>query len=780
MFLNGGIFDEVPDTLRKVVFADLHSLATREGISTPLRAHSAMALSECYTLGFGVNHDIAKVSHWLLRAAVGGMHKAALWYHRVCAALGEDPSPEASDLEGREVEEALSSVPTELYLLRRIQHHNTSAIERARKLLGSSPAVESLSFLFRLSLFNEDLVDELPLLHLVSWLGDHVTVEDLLAKFVVEANTKSKLGFSAAHYACLGGSLTTLRILVQYGVPLSPAGSSDITPLHFCIFMPFQDLPDAVALILSAGAPIHDGKPREFKWDDHDIRLGGSPVAWAITTRNRPMVQLLLPHCSECDPAWLFTAISHFFWEILEDLLLHFKGNLDTDNPLTRLHPVQRPFSHWIAHGSEHTRAIQRTVQVCIDHGLLEFDTARDGDNEPLETLITNARTHGDMDLIEAVTAAAPQEFIKRVPAGFARDSVLESALSMAGNNPIWCGILRRLAAMYTIEELERDRGFQGNILTAAIVSGSLVGARVLLERGLDVNKPYQIVEELEMTAIRDCIAVSGSAEMMALLVEFGANLLYKDAATGMTPLQWLTTGHLQTDAMLELLLKHEYEDSFLVDVLDRSLTTFISAELSQPAIPPPHSPGDVVDRRTHREHIRSLLTHPQFAKHVNSPCKEGYLLIHKAALMLHEEAVRLLLEAGSDASIPLRVGQLQLLPLQLACAQGRMLSLVNGLNAAEYQQNATATRRRAQALPVAEELLRWHQARGDGLFKGIVTRHLACRMLILRQGGEGSAGNDSVGTWPGVDEGVTPQDLIRLKVAEDEEVAAMMGTITD
>ncbi|KAK0701331.1 hypothetical protein B0H67DRAFT_98423 [Lasiosphaeris hirsuta] len=783
VWLSDAIFDELPENLRRLVLADLDGLATAGDVSAPVRAHAAMTMSECYTLGFGVNHDTTQVTYWLLKAAMSGLRKATLWYHRVCVAVGEVPSSEAEHLEGRELEEALPSVPTELYLLHRIQRHNMNAVEQARKSLDVPTMPASSSFVFRLSIFSEDVVDELPLLHLFSWLGDLVAVQDLLTRSAAAPDAKSKLGFSAAHYACLGGSLPTLRILVDHAVPLLPAAFGDITPLHFCVFMPIEDLPEAVALLLSGGTPVDAGQPREFNWDDHDIRLGGSPLFWAIKTRNRPMVQLLLPHYDKLDHVWVFIAISRFFWDILEDLLLRFKDELDINNVYTRLHPLDRPFSHWIAHGSGHIEAIQRTVQLCIDHDLMRYDTEDDGDSGHLKTLITNARTQGDTDLIEAVVAGAPRDYIKHEPAGLIGEPVMMTIFSMTGNSPIWYGTLRRMADLYTVEELERSRVPQGNMLTAAVIRGSLVGARVLLEKGIDVNKPYQVVEGVEMTAIHDCINVSGSAEMMALLVEFGADLVVKDSTTSRAPLQWLMMGRLQTDAVLELLLKHDYQDSFYAAVLDHSLTWFIAAELDQPVGPSTQGLGDVLDRRTHREQLRTLLTHPRIARHVNTLCEQGYSLIHKAAIALHLETVRLLLDAGADASVPLRVGQLQLLPLQLACAQARVLSLTDALGGMEYQQDAISPRRRAQALLVAEELLRWHQARGDGLFGGIEARHIACRTLILQSGlelpGPGPrTGDDAVGNWPGVKEGLRPQDLIRRKLGEDDEISAMVEAV--
>lgn len=73
----------------------------------------------------------------------------------------------------------------------------------------------------------------------------------------------------------------------------------------------------------------------------------------------------------------------------------------------------------------------------------------------------------------------------------------------MAGNNPIWYNTLRQVVDPYPIEELEQGRQPQGNMLSAAVVTGSVVAARVPLEKGVKINKPYPAAGA-EMTAIHD------------------------------------------------------------------------------------------------------------------------------------------------------------------------------------------------------------------------------------------------------------------------------------
>jgi hypothetical protein len=101
------------------------------------------------------------------------------------------------------------------------------------------------------------------------------------------------------------------------------------------------------------------------------------------------------------------------------------------------------------------------------------------------------------------------------------------------------------------------------------------------------------------------------------------------------------------------------------------------------------------------------------------------------------------------------------------------------GLYAAEQQDeedaNTVIRRRRGQAMEVVTELLKWHVARGDGLFEGITDLHLACLMgseeemlRLLDQGMDGMA----KGHWPGLEHRVTPAELLRHALEADVDVA--------
>ncbi|SPN99187.1 uncharacterized protein DNG_02224 [Cephalotrichum gorgonifer] len=96
--------------------------------------------------------------------------------------------------------------------------------------------------------------NELLPLHIASWLGEDALVIRLLE--TTDPGVKSVLGFNAVHFACLGGHLSVLRILLEHNVPLVAADFRSITALHLAIFFPPADLALAVSLLLNKGCSL--------------------------------------------------------------------------------------------------------------------------------------------------------------------------------------------------------------------------------------------------------------------------------------------------------------------------------------------------------------------------------------------------------------------------------------------------------------------------------------------------------------------------------------------
>lgn len=338
------------------------------------------------------------------------------------------------------------------------------------------------------------------------------------------------------------------------------------------------------------------------------------------------------------------------------------------------------------------------------------------------------------------------------------RNPAISFAFQASGNNIAWYSTIQGLTEFYTLEEMQHGTGPGGNFLMNAVTNNSLVGARVLLEKGVDANRTVE--GSLTTTAIHECISMSGTVEMLKLLMEHGARLRAKDLILGRSALQYLLLGRSQR-AILELLLEYEHEDAVYIQLLHELLILQFQEWTSLNTA-----------YKHARENLRYVLDHRRLQRYINAPGDDGCTLLQRAAWGLHLDSVRLLLDAGADASIPFVVGQAQALPLQLACTQSRGVTAV----ALQHKDRDDAVNRgrRAQAMEVAKELLRWHHAWGEALFSDITELHLACRMAmeeevlrLLQAGFDPHKG----GQWPGYEADVSPRDLLSLDLEKDDHV---------
>ena len=729
-----------------------------------------MTLSESYTLGFDDKYDTDQVLHWLLEAALHGLRKAGLWYHRVCLAFGKEASPRASSLDGWNLEQRLAGTPTELYLQQRAQYQNKMVADNARESL--SPGYGGLFsvpdvFVFRLSLFDEAVVDELQPLHLACWLGEDKAVKDLLGR--TAPDSVSSLGLNAAHYACLGGNLSTLTMLVQHNVPLSPASFHGITPLHLAIFFSLDNLPDAVDFLLNHGVSADAESFGEIKWDDHDLRLEGTATQWATLLRHVPMVRLLLPHHIDPSDIWplIDIATCRFYWDMLEILVPRVNlADWDADVDLAQLWAVARPFAHWIAHGGDHITAIERTVQVCIKHGLFRFKN-RAYRASMLQNVIASSRTLEDFYVIKAIVKSAPASYVKHHALG--NPPAFESASRAARDRFSWYDTLRRIADLYTVEELQQEHPSSASILSFTLSTGSIVGVRVLLEKGIDVNGPrFRRVMPLSLLHWYPGRRLR-AVDFVSLFLDFGLDVW----SDGGDFLKSCICHEGRGDIVVGLSSKLDCPVSFLVDVLDFSLS-------KQFAKFPLRRENDNFGPHARQEqwlHFRYLVNHAPFSRHINTAYGPGNTLIHKAAAILNIDSVQLLLDAGAHADAQFLVGRRPLLPLQIACSHAKFLFFSEELGMAGSEDDLGPSRK-SQALDVALELLKWHVAKGDGLFRGIKRLHLAGRMAMASEFAallEEGHDQNARGTWPGVDGEVTPRDLLWMTLEEDKEISLIL-----
>jgi hypothetical protein len=262
------------------------------------------------------------------------------------------------------IEVHLHMVPTECYLLSRIHYMAYSKwrqVSEATDMSAAKDLTEPTQYLvFGLELFSSWELDNLLPLHFAAWSGDDTMVLKLLQNGSHYAVSTQNL--TALHYSCLGGRLSTMVILLDSKISASTKAFHDITPLHLSIFFNETDVSQAVSLLVQSGADPEAAVAETVYWEDHDIQLSGTAIDWAVLSRNLAAVKALLPHSRgrKC----LNYAMRHFFWEIADYILEYSHSNGENSEDLHTLSCLKRPFSHWIAHGSNHVEAIRQTIAV--------------------------------------------------------------------------------------------------------------------------------------------------------------------------------------------------------------------------------------------------------------------------------------------------------------------------------------------------------------------------------------------------------------------------------
>ena len=728
--------------LKQRAFEELKLLAGSEQFPSGSRADAAMTLSECYAIGYGTEHDSGQLVHWLNEARLLGHEKATAWYHRVCLALDISAIPDEENSIYQVIEQDLVTLPTERYLESRIQKLVKAAVLDAQNL-ASEPDFSNLGLpcqdaRYQVKLFISSNVDEVGPLHFAALIGNTTSVIELLQ--IVPVNSLSKNGFCPIHYACMGGHLSILDILIRNGACAHTKGPYGITPLHLSIFFASLEAPPVVELLLAHGASSEEETTSMIYWTDNDLKLTGTPLHWATSTRNQALVKALLPHPSteEC----LQVAIWRFYWEIVELLLEHLGSTFQPMRDSLQFGTITEPFSHWIAHGRDRFDSITRTIHSSRSLHLLRDRT--DYGESCLMSVVNTAAVEDDFRLIEDILSHMTDAEVKETDTdGF---SALMWAIAEATHHSIWTGTLKALIGYYTVEELEAESMFSNSYIHYAITRGSVIGARILLEKGVNANQPTFDVYAL--TPLHLCKINQNSPDMFQLLVKHGADLELRDGILDQNPFQTLVWGHFKSRGLLDISLKHQKDERLITETLHELL--FAAAGAGGP------------NRSDALEAFKHILKDESVVKCIDFPDQNGATLLHKAAYVLEPRTIKILLEAGADANIPLRVGDSQTFPLQVACAVGR-------LHSQRPSRDKDAQLIEA-SLNVSRELLQWHKVNGD-LFYGISLLHLAAHMRVVEEVSrlvELQYDTHEKGSWPSLRGSVTPVELMKDDLDDD------------
>ncbi|KAJ4358749.1 uncharacterized protein N0V89_003333 [Didymosphaeria variabile] len=664
-------------------------------------------------------------------------------------------------LEGR-----ISQCPPEKYLGNRIRLQVQVMIESIQA--PTSPEIKShgtsLGSISNFMLFNNWEPDMLHPIHVAALTADEVAINRLSND--PRSVLLSSRGFSPIHFACIGGHLSVLDLLLKSGMEANSGGGRVPTPLHCCVFFNEEEACAAAALLIAHGADPSI-EIDEVDWEYHDIQPLGTPRDWAIECRHRSLNQYLLPF--EKDEEYMAMIARSFFWELGGDLKEHFREAGKVPSSESHIHSVLQPIAMWIAHGANYSEAMRRTAQLCIEHDQ-EYGLCK-GQNtnwESLMLLINNARFEDDFVLVHAYLDFLPVEEVKRQECD--GRTALSDAIYRAQDKRIWTDVIQKLVNMYTIKELEvnvlarhDDPSPPSEVYLSyykyfptkfypylhwATLHESIIGARILLQKGVEVNQTCS--EKNFETPFATCLGQRESADMYNLLLSYGGRMDPRDPT--------------YCDSMLEVhLLRLENDYDFLEIAMrkEKELGTFAQSL---------HGAFDnAIDlfsstSRNLPNGSEYLLGSNLTAEHINERDKLGRTLIQKSAKGLSAEVVKLLLEAGADASITFEdeTSGNHLTPLEMACITGRSFNRVSYT----VESKARLISKR-DALPVASELLQWHHARSDGLFEGITKLHLAAyihsekdiRVLL-----DAEYNPEAKGRWPNIPYLVTPKALCRAR----------------
>lgn len=205
---------------------------------------------------------------------------------------------------------------------------------------------------------------------------------------------------------------------------------------------------------------------------------------------------------------------------------------------------------------------------------------------------------------------------------------------------------------------------------------------------------------------------------MGKLLLKAGADTAMRRASDGMTVSERLLFEHNPSTLWaLKILLDSEEEVEDFGEIIHKVCDYTASA----PVYTSPDSAFWAVGR------LQECLASRHAAKHINTPDQKGRTLLHKGAFSLSHDCVRLLLDAGADASIPFspEPGKAPAyFPLQIACLRGWLLG--QGLANGNFQWRGEDVVFRAEAmfkttLSLVRDLTQWHRNNGRWALRGSV-----------------------------------------------------------
>ncbi|KAL8958832.1 MAG: hypothetical protein Q9193_004183, partial [Seirophora villosa] len=380
--------------------ADKLKIQANEMVESPECADSHLQLSLCFESGFGVEPDVAKVLHHLRKASSHSLTARSI--RRRLEIACDDQNLMKLDFTttvDHQIEHLTSSP---LYFSERVRLHQKTLVANERHHQLSCNRTDTSGVLTR----RENLLD------LASEAGD----TNLIRRLLSERNWAGKELVSALVKSCEYGHFSAAELLASHCS--HPAFESNRpSPLHWLIMFSENEAEDlAKLLVLGSGRGVDNAngvlkgminamppagsEPRTFP--EHCLQLVGSPLHWAVGTRNLSLVLLLLRFGADIHQRWSFArrfddcqpSEQRPSCTPLElAIVLHLPEIIDvlwSATPYTKqaeivssaglfqcIGQVPSPFLRRMIHGAEHVAALRKTIATLRDMG---FDiTGRDG-----------------------------------------------------------------------------------------------------------------------------------------------------------------------------------------------------------------------------------------------------------------------------------------------------------------------------------------------------------------------------------------------------------------
>lgn len=248
-------------------------------------------------------------------------------------------------------------------------------------------------------------------LHLASLVGDVDFVELLLEKGA-SLDSRDPNGRTALHFACMGGHLELVHLFVgKLGADTTIQDSYGCIPLHWLIMFSDAEIEEMGGLL--ANPRNIDATSSRYDLPTHNLALTGSPLHWAVVSRNREATRTLLHFGADINLLYgnrtaLDLAVELHLYEIVE-LLLSQNASFESGSGFGRSssHLIagntsiyHRQLIHGWHHDCQH--AVASTVQVLKKYGC-NIDSRDAFLNTPLHRAVASPFERGDFYVIKCL-----------------------------------------------------------------------------------------------------------------------------------------------------------------------------------------------------------------------------------------------------------------------------------------------------------------------------------------------------------------------------------------